>query len=292
MPRFVVAIPVAPGSREHARATDLLAALHAHERLAQDVVVVDDEPGGPRQYANPGFPRLDVIANPRAGRGIPTLGGTCTATLAALAWANAEQPGGWVLRMDSDALVIGPFARAIDAELRPGDGILGSCRRTCNDEPRDVSAIAAEVRRHARPVWTWRRPPRRPWFLRPAQPHVRGLIREARRRGYDPGEHCIAAACAISAEMVAAMAGAGMLEAPRRWLQARLGDDMMLGIQARALGLQLRDFHAVFGLKHVGLADTPQRLVDRGFAIVHSVKNDPAHPEDDVRAFFAARRPA
>ena len=53
------------------------------------------------------------------------------------------------------------------------------------------------------------------------------------------------------------------------------GDDMMLGIEARALGLALRDLHAVFGLKHVGLADTPQGLADRGFAIVHSRQERP-----------------
>jgi hypothetical protein len=66
----------------------------------------------------------------------------------------------------------------------------------------------------------------------------------------------------------------------------------MLGVQARALGLELRDLHAVFGLRHVGLPDTPQRLADRGFALIHSVRNDPAHDESEVRAFFAARRAA
>lgn len=292
MSRFVVAIPVAPGRQEHGRATDLLAALRAHEPQAADVLVVDDEPGSPRAFENPGIPGLKVIANPRNGRGIPTLGGTCTATLAALDWAQREHPGAWLLRLDSDALVIGAFAEPISTAWQPDDGVLGSCESTCNGERRDVSAIADEVARHERTVWLWRRPPRRPWYIRPAQPHVRSLIREAVKRGYNPGEHCIAAACAISAPMIAAMAERGMLDSPRRWLQARLGDDMMLGIQARALGLKLRDVHSVFGLKHVGLADTPQQLTQRGFAIIHSVKNDETHPEDEIRAFFAARRPA
>ncbi len=64
---------------------------------------------------------------------------------------------------------------------------------------------------------------------------------------------------------------------------------MVLGAMARACGLALRDLPAVFGLQHVGLADTPARLLERGFGVVHSTKND-ALPEADVRAFFAAAR--
>jgi hypothetical protein len=81
-----------------------------------------------------------------------------------------------------------------------------------------------------------------------------------------------------------------MLDHPRRWLYARLGDDVMLGAQARALGLGLRDLHDVFALKHIGLADAPPRLVERGVAVIHSVKNDPVHSEPELRAFFEARR--
>jgi hypothetical protein len=65
---------------------------------------------------------------------------------------------------------------------------------------------------------------------------------------------------------------------------------MVLGAMARACGLALRDLPAVFGLKHVGLADTPPRLLDRGFGVVHSTKNDPAWDEAAIRGFFAAAR--
>jgi hypothetical protein len=119
---------------------------------------------------------------------------------------------------------------------------------------------------------------------------VRRTVREALGNGYTPGEHCMAAGCAVSTAMIAGMAQHGWLADPRRWLNTLLGDDIMLGIMARALGLELRDLHAVFGLKHIGLADTPERLVERGFAVVHSVKNDPRFEEAEIRAFFAARR--
>jgi hypothetical protein len=292
VPGSVVLIPVAAGAVDGARVADLLAALAVHEPLAREVLVVDDEQPV-RSFTRDGL-HVTVIPNPRRGRGIPTLGGTTAGTLAGLAWVAGERPGAWVLRLDGDALVIGPFADAVQAALDadPRAGLLGSCHRTCNGDVRDVCAIGAEVRRHRRAVWAWRRPPRRPWWIRPADPHVRSVLAAAARGGYRPGEHCMAAGCIISGPLVRALAARGWLADPRRWLGARLGDDMVLGAMTRACGLELRDLHAVFGVSHRGLPDTPQRLLDREFAIIHSVKNDPALAEDEIRAFFAAARAA
>ena len=281
-----VLVPAGPGRAELERALDLLDALACFEPGLRDVVVVDDD-----RRARGAWPsRVDVIANPRAGRGIGTLGGTVAGTLAGLARLHRVAPGAWVLRLDADALVIGPVMARVEAAWRPGDGILGSCSATCNGEPRDVRGWSREVRRHGRPVWAWRRPPRRPWLVRPADPFVRSVLAQARAAGYAPGEHCVAAGCALSAALVGALAARGWLKRPERWLGARLGDDIVLGAMSRACGLGLRDCHAVFGVKHVGLADTPPRLLERGFAVVHSTKNDPCVDESAIRSFFAAAR--
>ena len=281
-----VLIPVAPGAVEHARALDLLAALAAHEPGLRDVLVVDD--GGRSGDAWPAH--VAVLANPRAGRGIGSLGGTVAATLAGLARLHATTPGAWVLRLDPDAQVIGPVVARVEAAWRPGDGILGCCSRTCNGDRRDVRWWAREVRRHERRVWSWRHPPRRPLWLRPAAPRVRRVLAAARAAGYAPGEHCVAGGCAVSAELIAALAARGWLERPQAWLGARLGDDVVLGAMSRACGLALRDCPAVFGVQHVGLADSPEGLLRRGFAVVHSTKNDPVHAEPAIRSTFAAAR--
>jgi hypothetical protein len=281
-----VLVPAGPGPAERERVLDLLDALATHEPGLRDIVIVDDD----RRPRSAWPATVDVIANPRLGRGIGSLGGTVAATLAGLAHLRWTAPGAWVLRLDADALVVGPVVARIEAAWRPGDGILGSCSRTCNGEPRDVRAWSREVRRHARPVWTWRRPPRRPWFVRPADRFVRAVLLEARSAGYAAGEHCLAAGCALSAALVGALSARGWLARPERWLGARLGDDIVLGAMTRACGLALRDCHAIFGLKHVGLADTPPRLLERGFAVVHSTKNDPWLDEASIRSFFAAAR--
>jgi hypothetical protein len=294
-PDFAVAIPVAPGDAERARVDDLLAALCAHEPAIVRIVLVDDDPDA-RRFDLPG---VAVIANPRAGRGIGTLGGTCTATLAALRWAHQHAPGAHVVRLDTDSLVIGPFANALTVAItgRPSAGVLGSYDRTCNGEPRDFSPWAGVVRTHARPVWTWARPPRRGRYVQVALGGrlgtVRREVRAAMANGYEPGEHCLAAACVVTTAMIEGMHRAGMLDDPLRWLNTRFGDDIMLGVQARALGLDLVGLVAdgePFGLRHIGLADTPERLAARGFSFIHSVKNDPRVPEDEIRRFFAARR--
>ncbi|HYF24920.1 MAG TPA: hypothetical protein VD931_04190 [Baekduia sp.] len=284
----VVAIPVGPGPQETGRVADLLAALRHHEPAAGPVVLVDDAPGDRRSF--PG--EAVVLPNPRASRGIGTLGGTCTATLTALRWAHDHHPDAWVLRLDTDALVVGPVVARVEQALRehPGAGVLGSCHRTCNGDERDLSWWGPVVRKHGRRVWAWRRPPLPRRHVSPADPLVRAVVREALARGYRPGEHCMAAGCAISAPFVRSLAAAGRLDDPNRWLGTLFGDDVMLGAMARAAGFELLDLHAVFGLKHVGLAGSPPELAARGFGVVHSVKNDPVHDEAAIRAFFAARR--
>jgi hypothetical protein len=293
--QFVAAIPVAPGPGEAPRVDDLLAAVCAHEPALRAIVLVDDEPEA-RRFDLPG---VAVIPNPRASRGIGTLGGTCTATLAALRWAHQHAPGAHVIRLDTDSLVIAPFANklAVAIAQAPRAGVLGSHDRTCNGEPRDFSSWAPVARMQARPVWTWAHPPRRWRYLQLALGGrlgaVRREIRTAFANGYEPGEHCLAAACVVTTAMIDAMSRAGMLDDPLRWLNTRFGDDIMLGAQARALELDLVGLVAdgePFGLRHIGLADTPERLLARGFAFIHSVKNDPHMSEDEIRRFFAARR--
>jgi hypothetical protein len=296
--RFAVAVPVGPGAREAGRVADLLASLRAHEPDAGPVVLVDDDPSERRldEHRREG---IAVVPNPRGGHGIGTLGGTCTATLTALRWVHDNAPGAHCVRLDTDSLVIAPFRDRLVEALpgRPDAGVVGSFDRTCNDEPRDFSVWAAVARRHARPVWTWRRPPRRLRYVQVALTGrlaaVRREVRTALHRGYRPGEHCLAAACVVTATMIGAMATARMLADPLRWLNTRFGDDIMLGVQARALGLDLVGLVGEgepFGVRHVGLADSPSRLLERGFSFIHSVKNDPAFTEEEIRRFFAGRR--
>jgi hypothetical protein len=295
MADLVVAVPVGPTRIDAVRGADLLDALMAYEPAAR-VVLIDDAHRADRDLdaLAERHPGVTLVRNPRDGRGPPTLGGLCVATVTALAWTRENAPGAWCLRLDTDALVIAPFARSVEAALGPGVGVAGSCDWTCNGDQRTWPGWARAVSQHARPVWLHRRPPRPGRHAQQAlvgrNAKVRREIRAALAGGYAPGRHCLGAGYAVSAELIAAMADAGMLEDPLRWRDTLIGDDVMIAVRAAGLGLELRDLNEVFGLYHVGLPDSPQRLAERGFAIVHSVRNDARFDEESIRAWFRVRR--
>lgn len=289
----VVAILAGPGTQEAERTRDLLDSLAHHEPAARRIVIVDDDPKAQRSWPS----HVSVLANPRFGRGIGTLGGTCAGTLAALRWARERgvgRPGTWVLRLDSDALVIGPVVERVEAAFaeHPTAGVLGIAHRTPNGNERLHPWWDPVVRKHARPMWWWRRPPLPGRYLTVAVPVVRDTVRQALANGYSPGEHAIAAGCAIRGDLIEALARTGRLDEPRAWLPTLFGDDVMLGAMARALGFALVDLPSVFGIQHQGLPCAPAACVDRGFGVIHSTKNDTEHPEDEIRAFFRERRAA
>src|SRR5262249_1300788 len=108
------------------------------------------------------------------------------------------------------------------------------------------------------------------------------------------GGPCLGGACAIARDMIEGMATLGVFDDPRLWVASGCPDDVMLGIYARAVGL--RSANATtdgepFGLKYVGLPDAPDRLLARGYGLVHSVRNDARFPEGAIRAFYRAHRP-
>ena len=129
MTSAAVFVLVGPDDLEVARTRDLLTGLWRHEADIEWVVLVDDVPGrlGDGAFEHPATCKLRVIDNPRRGRGRGRFGGLCVGALAALQLLQSTDAR-FVLKIDTDALVIGPFADAIDAEFRarPGVGALGS----------------------------------------------------------------------------------------------------------------------------------------------------------------------
>jgi hypothetical protein len=270
-----VVIPVGPGPQERARLVDLLEALGTYMPGASAVLVADV----PENVHGLG---AEVIPNPRRGEGVGILGGLCAATLAGLRWAH-ERDAPWALRLDTDALVVGQ----LDLDFEDGVGVVGSCFHTCDGDPRDFGPWTRQVRKLARPVWTWLRPPLRGRFVMRADPAIRDAAQRALATDYIPGQHCLGGGYAVSRPLLDALDREGWLHHERRWLRTRLGEDVMVGLLAAALGFGLRDDPRGFGLRYRGLPDAPERLARRGFAVVHSVKGD---DEDAVRAYFAEQR--
>jgi len=93
----------------------------------------------------------------------------------------------------------------------------------------------------------------------------------------------------VSAEALRRMKSAGLLDDPLLWLHTPCTEDVVVSLYVRSVGLELKDFNAdgeVFGVKHFGLADSPERLLARGFGVIHSIRDYRNFKESDTRQFF------
>ena len=85
------------------------------------------------------------------------------------------------------------------------------------------------------------------------------------------------------------------LPCPHLWLGTHFSEDVVLSMYVCATGLRLHGMTAdgePFAVQHYGLPDTPERLVERGYSVIHSVKSDTRFSEAAIREFYRKRREA
>lgn len=296
-----VVVAVGPGEREVARLQDLVGSIVAHEPRARTMVMVDDHPTDRALQTcvptAPGVrliglhhPRTDGARQFRRGKGI------CSVILTGLKWIQANTDARFVLKLDTDSLVIGPYHRRLREWFArdPRLGLIGAHATTPNGATRDWSVHTDSLRELSQ-AFIWRRPMASVRAQAdPLKQRVQRLIRAARVHGYRDGEHCLGGGYAVSRQLLDEMEKRGHLADPGVWVNADLPEDVMVGLHARALGFELADCVApgdVFGVRHVGLPFPPAELLRRRYAVIHAVKNDADLSEADIREFFQARRP-
>jgi hypothetical protein len=201
------------------------------------------------------------------------------------------------MKIDTDSLIINPFRERLAGlfEASPQLGLAGAYTRTPEDLTRTWEFHAATVTRMIKPPFDWRHPIRSLIGRRPdpAHPAVVEIIRTALRRGYDPGEHCLGGGYALPRALLDRMADAGYLTDPQAWMEVDMAEDVMVGMFARAVSMELANFvrpNEVFGIRYQGLPASPAKLVEHNYAVIHAVKNDANYDEATIRAFFKARR--
>jgi galactosyltransferase len=284
--KFACAIAIGPDSAEIDRVADLIDSLRVYESGPWQLTMVDDSSENrslaTRFKAPPdcsaisiAHPRRDQPIQYRRGKGI------CAAILAAFSWiARNAVDARFVLKLDTDALVIAPFAPKLAAllERNPDVGMTGAYDRSPGGEPRDFSM-------HAKTVEAIYQQPS------PIQQHIRAAL----AHGYRFGEHCLGGAYAVSNELLKRMLAAGYLDDPKAWLAIDCPEDVMIGMYTKAVGLKHMNSVApgeVFGVRYKGLPDEPAKLIEVGYSVIHSVKNDPRMSEEKIREFFRRyRRP-
>lgn len=301
MNKFCAIIPVGPGDAELERTRDLAESLWAHEPETQWLVLIDDGGEDRRLADRLSAPagRVVSIFNTRGKRGIGPTSALAAGMLLALKWIEANTDASFIVKLDTDALVIAPFAEKLARAFAetPSAGMGGLYDKLCNGQPRDQSSFRKMLHKLAAPAAIWRDPAARGhyltchWWGRAAT--VRRHIREAIARGYRPAEFILGGAYAISREAIRRMAGAGYFDDPMLWLGTHFSEDIVLSMYTCATGLRLLGLTAdgePFAVQHYGLPDSPERLLARGYSIIHSIKSDPHFNEVQIREFYQRRR--
>lgn len=290
-------IPAGPGETEVARVTDLLEACATYSDLPLHAVIINDGNDAAaleRAGDAVGIPTT-VLPNARAGRGHWWSGGLCMAMLDALLWIARECPCRGVLRLDSDALVINPFAhQLVDLfEADPLVGMVGNCDSPTGEPTPTGHNLTALLYWRSKPVshdreqrkiivslWGWRR-------------RIRRLIRRAVRNGYPLGDWCQGGAYAVSPTFLARLREDPTFARPRDFLHLDFCEDVLMILIVHAVGLRVHYTTGpsrLFASKWKGLYDVPAALARAGHGVIHSVKDHGDAKEADTRAFFRARR--
>jgi hypothetical protein len=291
-----VLVPVGPSAGELARVQDLLESLRHYETAVSCIVLVDDAPSSRdlTKSANVNWCELVCVVNPRQGRGDGWAGGLCVGIMAGLRWFWQNRPDlEFVLKMDTDALCIGPFAQKICARFRgsPELGLVGTHRVNPDGKPRKFSSWAPSIRTYLRPVCLRGRNLQITFWGRPAR--IKRTLLAALKNGYEISEHCQGGAYAVSMEALGRMSSEGHFVDPMTWLKAGLGEDVMMGLCVRSVGKDMQDYNGAgepFAVQHIGLPDSPANLVSRGYSIIHSIKDCESTREHEVRSFFQTLR--
>lgn len=296
-----VLVAVGPNPLETERVRDLAEALAAHEPEGGLLVMVDDSPE-PRHLDRAldlpsGWRAVSVHHRRPETRRFTRGKGICSVIMLGMQWIWANTDAAFVLKLDTDSLVIGPYRQRILQAFRDksGVGMLGAYETLPHGEACDWSMHIETLRMLGARI-NWRRPR---WTVRtwsdPLKAQVRRVRKDAEGHGYRPAEHCTGGGYALSRSALDAMGAARYLDAAMLWAGADLPEDVMVGLHVRAAGFGFADLVArgeVFGVRYIGLCFPPAELLARGYAIIHAVKNDPEIGETEIRRFFREQRTA
>ena len=193
---FAVVIPVGPGDAEPGRLVDLVDALIHFEPTIPHIILIDDHCRVPpaSNLKTPASVRVHTVRNTRGNRGVGPTSGLATGMMLALVYANAACPSEFIVKLDTDALVIGAFAESLAALFAAGPdvGMAGLYDTNCDGTPRDSTRFAKMAGKLSSPIAFWRSPASPGHYLTSScfgrGRVIRNQIRQAVAKGYRLGE--------------------------------------------------------------------------------------------------------
>jgi hypothetical protein len=122
------------------------------------------------------------------------------------------------------------------------------------------------------------------------------LIGRALRHGYELGESVLGGACLYSHRGLSALSRAGLL-GDRALARTGLEEDHIFALALRSLGFDFAGFGSrhddlPMGVKWIGLPASPEELISKRKAIIHSTRTWNDLDEAAIREIFACHRPS
>lgn len=303
MADFAVITFVGPGETEAHRLSRMLAGLAIYEPDVNFVVIIDDNS---RQHFGKIIPaplveRSIIRPNPRNGSGHWWSGGLCVALLEGLRWISEETNADFIVRLDTDSLVVNSFSERLRDRFERNTriGLLGTwdqyplSSRQRLPHPDAHEIVKSIVLKAARHTTIWRHsdhPLRFQCALRQNDRRIRRLVQLAIKHGYIPGYYIQGGGYALHRRVIASPAVAPLIVHPLTPLHQLFGEDVLATLLCYATCHSADNMNAmneVFAVQNNGLPDTPESLKNSRLCILHSCKNDPTITEDEIyHAFF------
>jgi hypothetical protein len=309
---FAVYVPIGPSKLDLVRLSDLLTSLLKFEPNVETIILADHGPTSrdftpfirqcPRE-------KIHIIRPCRQFHSGTWLGAACAANLIALRLLQDKLEIGYLLKMDTDSLIIAPFSESLAGffEVHPRAGLVGALGSSCNRSNRSFEWDAVALTQLRSATLLARRLGDSSLALDNKQilsnglfthrqvdnfRFVMGSFEKLLNSNYD-GSHCQGGAYAVGRELISRLNSLKISRDPSRWLYLRLPEDRMMALCCAACGLEILDFSLdgqSFGVQAQGLAYPPRELLDRGYQIIHSVRSDTLISEANIRSFFLTHR--
>ena len=286
---IAVVLPVGP-TCELAYVIDTIESIRHYIRSAHVIIVLDDSGEALCEGLLRMFDNVDVIST-QGNMG--KAAGLYINLSRGFAYAHEHYAFNVLLRLDTDALVIGPDPEKDAIQYfhqYPDVGILGSYRVDCNGDVRDFSWPRQKLTQKLRISWELVRRPKtwKSWWF---------LLQVARRsikHGYEPGEHCLGGAYFVSKECVQRLVQQNLI-ARNEFFWSELQEDQIFGMLTYFVGLKHGDFATgrfPMGLRWKGLPGSPASLLANEKKVTHSTRFFGDENESAIRTFFKAQRQA
>jgi hypothetical protein len=280
--RMSVVVPVGP-TCDPAFIDDTLASIEFYCQPGYRLILADDSGRDLRPLLRRASEATIVPARAQGLFGLYTNLSTCFLTA-------LDEPFDILLRLDTDALVIGSGFEALAADFfraHPSVGILGAHDWDYDGTPADKSRERLKI------FWQLTAG----WLLQPGTSAlIARLILRARHHGYYLGESVDGGVCIYSRAAVETLRDNSLL-GERRLAEskAKLHEDHLFGLALRSCGMELADFGAFDDELPIGchlgsLAAAPRDLLAAKKALVHSTKRWDSMDERAIRDCFARER--